>query len=159
MASGDLLWYQHLGRSAGTENWANGGGAKQVGTGWNFKQVFAADDGVIYAIDQAGALLWFQHLGRSDGTVNWANGGGAQQVGNGWEIYKQVFAADDGVIYAIDEAGALLWYRHLGRSDGTENWASGGLPKQVGTGWNDFNQVFAADDAVVYVVLPTPVIQ
>jgi hypothetical protein len=50
MAIGDLDWYQHLGRSDGTANWSNGGTAKKVGSGWNFRQVFAANDAVIYAI-------------------------------------------------------------------------------------------------------------
>jgi hypothetical protein len=94
MAVGDLLWYQHRGRSDGTVNWA---GPEQVGNGWNFRQVFAADDGVIYAVKDNGDLLWYQHRGRSDGTVNWA---GPEQVGNGWN-FRQVFAADDSVVYAI----------------------------------------------------------
>ena len=29
MASGDLDWYQHMGRSDGTVNWSNGGTANQ----------------------------------------------------------------------------------------------------------------------------------
>jgi hypothetical protein len=50
MASGDLYWYQHVGRSDGTANWANGGNHKQVGSGWNFKQVFSANDAVVYGV-------------------------------------------------------------------------------------------------------------
>jgi hypothetical protein len=83
-----------------TVNWSNGGTAKKVGSGWNFRQVFAADDGVIYAINNAGDLLWYQHLGRSDGAATWSNGGTAKKVGSGWN-FRQVFAASDAVVYAI----------------------------------------------------------
>jgi hypothetical protein len=100
MATGELYWYQHLGRSDGTASWANGGQHKVVGGGWNFKQVFAADDGVIYGVTTTGDLYWYQHLGRSDGTANWANGGQHKVVGSGWN-FKQVFAADDAIVYAV----------------------------------------------------------
>jgi hypothetical protein len=35
--NGDLLWYLHEGLSDGSPRWQ---GPKQVGTGWNFDQVF-----------------------------------------------------------------------------------------------------------------------
>src|SRR5712691_8243682 len=98
MATGDLYWYQHLGRSDGTVNWANGGQHIQVGRGWHFRagQVFAAEDGVIYAVTDAGDLYWYRHKGRSDGTVNWANGGQPIRVGTCWG-FRQVLGADDAV--------------------------------------------------------------
>ena len=52
MAAGDLYWYRHEGRSDGTANWANGGQHVQVGNGWNFQHVFAANDSVIYAVKE-----------------------------------------------------------------------------------------------------------
>ena len=65
-----------------------------------FKHVFAADDGVVYAIDDAGDMYWYQHLGRSRGTANWANNGRQTKVGNGWNFIN-VFAANDSVVYAV----------------------------------------------------------
>ena len=53
----------------------------------------------------------------------------------------------DGVIYAIRPDGALLWYYHDGRNQGSFEWQG---PKQVGTGWQSFRQVFAGDGGVIY---------
>jgi hypothetical protein len=154
-ATGDLYCYQHLGRSNGSASWANGGKGIRVGSGWNFTNVFAADDGVIYAITATGDLYWYQHLGRSHGTANWANGGKGIRVGSGWNNFTNVFAASDGVIYAVAPNGGLYWYRHLGRSTGTASWANGGKPVQVGSGWNTFSQSFAADDGAIYGIKPS----
>jgi len=51
---GELQWYRHDGREDGSMRWAANNGAN-VGHGWNFKQVFSADDGVIYAITGSGS--------------------------------------------------------------------------------------------------------
>jgi hypothetical protein len=101
----------------------------------------------------AGDLRWFRHEGRSDGTAQWANGGTPKQVGTGWTGITHAFAADDGVIYAVGNAGDLRWFRHEGRSDGTAQWANGGTPKQVGTGWTGITHAFAADDGVIYAIV------
>ena len=85
--NGDLQWYRHDGRGDGSPAWQ---GPKQVGHGWNFKQVFAGGgvgDGIIYAIQDNGDLLWYRHDGRSDGSPVWE---GPKQVGNGWN-FEQVF--------------------------------------------------------------------
>ena len=153
-ATGDLYWYQHLGRSDGTDDWANGANPIRVGSAWNFTNAFAADDGVIYAITATGDLYWYQHLGRSRGTASWANGGKGIQIGSGWN-FTNVFAASDGVIYAVTPNGILYWYRHLGRSTGAASWANSGKPIQVGSGWNMFSQSFAADDGAVYGIKPS----
>ncbi|MGI8595478.1 MAG: hypothetical protein ACR2ML_14145 [Solirubrobacteraceae bacterium] len=42
---------------------------------------------------------------------------------------------EDGVIYAVQNNGDLLWFRHEGRADGTFRWASN-EGKKVGHGWN-----------------------
>jgi hypothetical protein len=44
-------------------------------------------------------------------------------VGAHWNL-KQVFSGGDGIIYAIQDNGDLLWYRHDGRNDATFRWAS-----------------------------------
>ncbi|HWX86489.1 MAG TPA: tachylectin-related carbohydrate-binding protein [Xanthobacteraceae bacterium] len=99
MAQGDLYWYQHHGQSNGTSNWANGGNHKQVGSGWDFKHVFAAGE-FIYGVTNSDDLYWYQHLGQGNGTSNWANGGNHKQVGSGWN-FKQVFGNTGEVIYGV----------------------------------------------------------
>jgi hypothetical protein len=61
-----------------------------------------------------------------------------------------VFSGDDGVIYAIQDNGDLLWYRHDGRGDGTFTWAPG-PGNRVGNGWN-FWHVFSGGDGVIYAI-------
>jgi hypothetical protein len=53
------------------------------------------------------------------------------------------------IIYGIGANGELLWYRHDGRSDGTFRWAQGS-GKSVGTGWNNFETVFAGGNRDIY---------
>ena len=63
------------------------------------------------------------------------------------KAFRAVFGGGDGVIYAIQPDGALQWYYHDGRNQGTFNWQG---PKQVGTGWQVVRQVFAGDGGVIY---------
>lgn len=51
--------------------------------------------------------------------------------------------SEHGVIYAVASNGGLLWYRHDGRNDGSEAWASGA--KKIGHGWDGFTMVFTGD--------------
>jgi hypothetical protein len=150
--NGDLLWYKHEGREDGVNRWAKGSGAV-VGNGWaGFRSVFAASDGVIYAINTSGELLWFKHDGWTDGTRRWANSGAPRVVGRGWGGIRSIFAAGDGVIYAIGTYGDLLWYKHEGRTDGTVRWANSGAPRLVGRGWGGTRSVFAASGGVIYAI-------
>jgi hypothetical protein len=54
-------------------------------------------------------------------------------------------------IYAIVPNGDLIWYRHLGRDDGTFRWEGG---KKVGTGWAGFEHVFSGGDGIIYAIDP-----
>ena len=63
-----------------------------------------------------------------------------------------------GVLYAVQEGGALLWYRDALR-DGTNdpNGAAGwdirsGRP--IGAGWADFTTLLSGGDGVIYAVRP-----
>jgi hypothetical protein len=47
--------------------------------------------------------------------------------------------------------GRLLWYRHLGRADGSSRWDG---PHHVGTGWSGFEHVGSAQNGVIYLVEP-----
>ena len=84
---GDMLFYKHTGADDGSPNWPIQ--AVQIGNGWNFKQVFAGDNGAVYAIKDNGDMLFYKHAGFNDGSPNWPIQ--AVQIGNGWN-FKQVFA-------------------------------------------------------------------
>lgn len=152
----DLMWMRHDGRGDGSFVWApapNGG--KQVGAGWDFKQVFSGGDGIIYGVTNAGDLMWMRHQGRSDGSFSWvATANGGKKVGVGWN-FEHVFSGGDGIIYGVTHGGDLMWMRHEGRLDGSFRWAptpNGG--KKVGVGWN-FKQLFPGGNGVIYGVTDT----
>jgi len=164
---GTLLWYKHDGENTceGLNTPGAWEGPKVVGTGWDaFKEVFAGSGGIIYAINWAGQLLEYKHLGYQTGDFTWqgptvvsdeqfaASDGTLHTGGLVWADYKQVFAGDDGAIYAIDKAGDLLWYKNFGWSDGYDEWSG---PIFVSQGWGNYAQVFAAPDGVIYAITRT----
>ena len=59
------------------------------------------------------------------------------------------------MIYAVQDNGDLLWYRHEDRDDGADRWAPGSGTK-VGNGWH-FKQVFSGGDGVIYAIQDTTV--
>ena len=63
-------------------------------------------------------------------------------------------AAAKGIIYAVQANGDLMWFRHVGREDGSFTWEG---PKTVGTGWGELKQVFSGGDGIIYGV--TPIVQ
>ena len=94
---GKLLWYKHNGyqTGAGLETPGAWEGPKEVGRGWaDFKTVFSASDGIIYAITNEGKLLWYKHNGYQTGAGLETPGAweGPKEVGHGWGIFVQVFA-------------------------------------------------------------------
>jgi len=54
-------------------------------------------------------------------------------------------------IYAIYPNGDLMWYRHLGRDDGTFRWEG---PRKVGSGWGEYERVFSGGDGILYAIEP-----
>ena len=120
--------------------------------GWEkFAHAFAGGNGVIYGVEyekpdprkdqpsRGGRLMWHRYVG-VDGAPGWAHGSGGT-VGERWGHFTHVFAARDGVIYALTRVGDLLWYRHEGRNDGTFNWAARSGEK-VGHSWK-FKHLFS----------------
>ncbi|HSB26327.1 MAG TPA: tachylectin-related carbohydrate-binding protein [Pyrinomonadaceae bacterium] len=147
---GKLRWYKHNGyqTGAGMESPGAWDGPREVGRGWgDFKLVFGGGKGIIYAITNEGKLLWCKHNGYQTGAGLETAGAweGPKEVGRGWGDFKNVFSAGDGIIYAITEDGKLLWYKHNGYQDGRGLESAGAWenPKQVGRGWEKFDQVFA----------------
>jgi len=178
-SGGRLYWYRHLGLEDGSYRWQ---GPKPVATGWGeLLHVFSGGDGVIYAVDPivegsvpmigrtpprtGGHLYWYRHTGREDGSVRWE---GPEVVGHGWGNFKHVFSGGDGNIYVVEptvessvprvgraappSGGRLLWYRHVGRNDGSFRWEG---PEVVAHGWGQFKHVFSGGDGIIYAVEPT----
>ena len=81
-----LVWYRHLGCLDGTDRWQTSPDPKgHIGEGWDMKQVFAGEGGVIYAVNQQDHLLWYRHLGFADGTDRWRTSPDPKgYIGEGW---------------------------------------------------------------------------
>lgn len=149
---GTLLWYRNLGYKTGTWNWLP---TQVVGSGWaGFKTVFSMGQGIIYAVQQDGTLLWYKHNGYLTGTWDWS---GPHQVGTGWQQFSSIVPGGKGVLMAIKPDGTLFWYKHDNYLQGVSRsqngfyfnraiWEGGTL---VGSGWNQFAQVFS-------ILPPTP---
>lgn len=60
-----------------------------------------------------------------------------------------VFPDQDGVIYGILPNGNLQWYKNSRWLDGEASWVSE-QGQTIGTGWQDFRQVFSAGEGVIY---------
>jgi hypothetical protein len=45
------------------------------------------------------------------------------------------------VIYGVDSAGTLRWYRHLGSETGTPDWEVANFGQPIGTGWDSLTAV------------------
>ena len=108
--------------------------------------------GVLYGVNASNQLQWYRHEGRENGAFAWGYGSG-NVIGTGWEL-KQLFSgsSSDGVLYGIDAANNLRWYRNAGRMDGGFRWEPGS-GNIVGTGW-DFGTLFSGGDGVIYGITP-----
>jgi hypothetical protein len=59
-----------------------------------------------------------------------------------------------GIFYAIQADGVLMWYRHLGWQNGAVNWANGGSGRQIGVQWQQFVTVIAGADGQIFALNP-----
>lgn len=150
---GKLFWYQHTGFNDGTRNWK---ARVEVGHGWTFANIFSGGEGVIYAITKEGKLLWYKHNGYATGAGletpgAWEN---PKEVGRGWDGFEQVFSGGGGIIYVITKDGKLRWYKHNGYLTGTGLGTPGAWegPKEVGRGWNGFQQIVPAGAGVILAI-------
>jgi hypothetical protein len=73
----------------------------------------------------------------------------------------KVFSGGDGIIYGVNTNGDLLWYSHLGHSDGLGlNDAGSWLgAKPVGRGWGSFTTLFSSGNGVIYGIQPDGVLR
>ncbi len=160
--NGDMFWYKHTGHRTGSAKWVRNDG-KLVGRGFKGKHVFAGGGGIIYFIDDKGDLYWYKHLGYLNGAYSWANGAVGKKVADGtivnprlggrvatkWRTARFVFSGGNGVIYLIDRAGDLYWYKHTGFLDGTERWQG---PNRIARNWQDIRVVFSGGNGSIYAV-------
>jgi hypothetical protein len=89
------------------------------------------------------SLEFIKHQDPKNGTGVF---GDSNVVAEDWPDYVAVFGGGSGVIYAIDDAGDLFWYRHTG-------WPNPGGslqgPIKIGNGWNGFAHVFSIDHGLI----------
>ena len=171
-ADGNLEWRRHDGAEQGLPQWQS---PQPVSGGWgSFKHVFHGGKNIIYAVNQQGDLLWYRHdtaYGVRPRNRRSPNFTGPRVVGQGWQNFRHVFAAGDGIIYAVDQGGNLLWYKHKQYTEAVEmpmgagsgmvgaglrlNWVRSWEdlnPRIVGRGWGDFTHVFPGGDGIIYAV-------
>ena len=118
----------------------------------NFLVLTADDEGIIYAVNASGDLEWYRDKAR-DGVSSynsWVNGQG-QKIKAGWGEFTHIVSGGNGVIYAVDPGGDLLYFRDRAR-DGTEDWAYGGVSQQIGTGWGGFQHIVGGGCGILYAV-------
>jgi N,N-dimethylformamidase len=164
--TGELLWYRDVFRNGtnapdGSTGW-HPNSQSEIGVGWNgFEALLAGGSGTLYAIQPTGELLWYQDVNqngtsRADGTGWHPNSRG--EIGVGWQGFRQVFSGGDGIIYAIQPTGELLWYRDLNRDGTSRADGTGWDPRSgsvIGTGWHGFLEVFSNGGGNIYGILPT----
>lgn len=153
---GKLIWSRHIGFLTGQGSDEPGAWeeAREVSSDFGqYRKVFSAGDGVIYAIADDGQLLWFRHVGFADGTPSWE---GPIPVAAGWGDYELVFSGARGVIYAAGADGILKWTKHVGFETGAAEWQG---PKDVGRGWNGLRTAFSAGGGIIYSIAPDGILR
>ncbi len=55
-----------------------------------------------------------------------------------------------GIFYAVQADGVLLWYRNLGWQTGSPQWANNGTGRQIGNQWHQFVTVLANSDGQIF---------
>ena len=121
--NGDLRWYRDARPQDGGGGFSPGSG-KALKDDFRFPTVFSAGGGVFYAIDADGKMYWYRHLDPEGGGRRFANGGRGTEIGVGWDPDYRVFSGGGGIIYTIDPAGAMYWYRHFDPAGGAGGFAN-----------------------------------
>lgn len=93
-------------------------------------------------------LLFMSQIAWAQTTSDWAPGS-ESVIGAGWD-FLHIFAGNDGVIYAVDTSGRLIWYRRTDPSSPQPGWAPG-TESVIGTGWT-FKNVFSGGNGVIYAI-------
>lgn len=68
--------------------------------------------------------------------------------------FIKMVGGGNGVIYAIQADGRLLWYRHAGWATVASSWSNNGIARQIGTGWAGFTNVLAGSNGTLFGLKP-----
>ncbi|NGY63643.1 hypothetical protein G7043_32465 [Lentzea sp. NEAU-D13] len=124
----------------GYPNWVSDDG---IGWGWN-ERFMSGPNGYLWFIETDGELRRHQWTGSG-----WANGGISELIASGWVGWDQaayhfrVTVDQKNNIYAAEASGELTFHKY--------DEATKTLPRKViATGWNRYDQIFAAGDGVIY---------
>lgn len=130
----------------------------RVGNGWDFKHLSADSEGVIYAVGADDKLYWYRHKGYGQGAGLETDGAWAErkEIGVGWGGFTHVFAAGEGVIYALDPQGSLWWYKHDAHLTGAGLATPGAWSPRsrvvVRHGLTDVKKIFSGGQGIIYVI-------
>jgi hypothetical protein len=106
----------------------------------------------LYRVTSTGDVMWHKHWRAFGPEAAELPIQGPKKVNTDWSKYVSVTAAiDSPVVYAMDAAGDLFWFRHEGFREGSDRWLG---PKKVGNGWTMFDKIVAGEDGVIYGRLP-----
>ena len=111
----------------------------------------------LYTVASNGMLCWYHYYQDKPDPNGWEAGSGDPLAQGGWDKYKQITAADRGVIYAVTQDGNLLWHRYRTGEDPNkypDGWVAGSGTVIGQGGWNGFKQIAAASNGVIYAVTP-----
>ncbi len=109
----------------------------------------------LYTVASNGMLCWYHYYQDKPDPNGWEAGSGDPLAQGGWDKYKQITAADRGVIYAVTQDGNLLWHRYRTGEDPNkypDGWVAGSGTVIGQGGWNGFKQIAAAPNGVIYAV-------
>ncbi len=104
-----------------------------------------------YAVNPPGQLLWFEHLWTSEQPGVPAGLSGPRPLASGWNRFKFVMPAGDKGIYAVEQDGTLLWFKHQGAFDGNGPLSA---PSVVGNNWHQFASITVGGNGVLYAMEP-----
>jgi hypothetical protein len=100
---------------------------------------------IVYAENPDGRI-WWRRLGLKAPPPSPA-------AGTGWTTVKNVFSGGEGVLYAVNSDGQLVWYRNatvLAGYDQAASWQQ----HPVGVGWGEFTRIFSPGKGIIYAVKP-----
>jgi hypothetical protein len=108
---------------------------------------------ILYFIAQNGELHWYRNERSSQpgGSNSWD---GPKVIGTGFQGFTTFFNGGGKAMYGVQRDGTLLWFGFNGIHDGSPNWLNNAQPKQVGTGWGGFKQVFPGGESIIYGIQP-----
>nr|WP_249159801.1 tachylectin-related carbohydrate-binding protein [Bradyrhizobium tropiciagri] len=127
--SGQILWYRDVANN-GTSGWDPNSG-NVIGTVElpQYAQVVLGGDGVMYAIDKSNNLFWFKNWTDNGTTPAWSAAKSASNIWPGfWQSsYRSLIPGGDGVLYVLDSAGNLHWFRDAANNGTVSHDPNSGL--------------------------------